>query len=239
MPGNTLFRSPPDLSVWFKKLSSVILYLKATLPHTLKTHPISLPWFIFLNSTHFQWKVHSLAYRFVCLPLLEGTCSVSFTSISTTSRRHSINTAMAEQMVTDLKDKEPQLKKVEGRKALILYSYFESSRLLRRVLVDCEEGIREGSKGRTYTCPQEASPRGNTGWAEEKLIRAMAGGLGSSYRHLLDLHMMQEAKPISAQNMHLQGYGKERSLAVGTLVLCPWVLILCLAYSICSVNGVK
>lgn len=43
--------------------------------------------------------------------------------------------------------------------------------------------------------------------------------LAPPYRHLLDLHMMQEAKPISAQNMHLQGYGKERSpVTVGTLL---------------------
>ena len=39
------------------------------------------------------------------------------------------------------------------------------------------------------------------------------------YRHLLDLHMTQEAKPISAQNTHLQGCGKERSpVTVGTLL---------------------
>ena len=39
------------------------------------------------------------------------------------------------------------------------------------------------------------------------------------YRHLLDLHMMQETKPISAQNTHLQGYGKDRSpVTAGTLL---------------------
>lgn len=39
------------------------------------------------------------------------------------------------------------------------------------------------------------------------------------HRHLLDLHTMREAKPISAQITHLQGYSKDRSpVTAGTLL---------------------
>lgn len=169
MPGRfTSFRSPPDLSLWFKRPSSVILYLKATLPQNPTNTP-HLPALLSFSPQH----PLSMKGAFTCLslscfvsPLLEGTCSVSFTSIST-SRRHSINTRYDWADAYWLEGWRTTAEEGKGEKPLFCAAIWKFPPLMRRVLVDCEEGIREGSKGHTPAL-KKLHLRGNTGlsWGE-------------------------------------------------------------------------
>ena len=161
MPGRfTSFRSPPDLSVWFKRPSSVILYLKATLPpHATNTpHPPALIYFSPQHPLSMKGAFTCLSLSCFVSPLLEGTCSVSFTSISTTSRRHSINTHYDWADGYWLEGQGTTAEESEGEKPLFCAAILKVPTSYEKSIGGLWGRIREDSKGRTYTCPQEASP---------------------------------------------------------------------------------